>query len=90
MIAGVGGEFGKGGVGERGCVVPVVCKGDESMKAGLSRSTDTVSVLPFNTRVKYLPFLSRTQNGPSYTAYKGVRVASCLTKTCVHESRALL
>ena len=68
MIAGVGGEFGKGGVEERGCVVPVVCEGDESMKAGLSRSTDTVSVLPFNTRVKYLPFLSRTRNGPSYTA----------------------
>ena len=34
MIAGVGGEFGKGSVGERGCVVPVVCEGDESMKAG--------------------------------------------------------
>ena len=69
MIAGVGGGFG-GEVWE--CVavyiVPVACEGDESMKAGLSRSTDTVSVLPFKTRVKYLPFLSRTRNGPSYTA----------------------
>ena len=72
MIAGVGGGFGRGGVGVCGCVVPVACEGDESMKAGLSRPTDTVSVLPFNTRVKYLPFLSRTRNVPSYMACKGV------------------
>ena len=38
------------------------------MKAGLSRSTDTVSFLPLSSTVKCLSLLVITRNGPSYGA----------------------
>ena len=82
---GVRGELDVGGV-EEGRVSDCKMGGAEqasvaSKKAGLSRSTEMVSALPFLSTVKYLSVLVTTQNGPSYGAWRGVQVASCLTKT---------
>jgi hypothetical protein len=52
-----------------------------SRKAGLRRSTETVSRLPPRSKVKNLAARSRTLKGPSYVHCRGVRWASWRTKT---------
>ena len=52
-----------------------------SKKAGLRRSTETVSRLPLRSKVKNLAARSRTLKGPSYVHCRGVRWASWRTKT---------
>ena len=58
--------------------------------AGLSRSTDTVSLRPLMSTVKCLSVRASTEYGPSYGGCNGLRTASWRMKTCVAVARASL
>ena len=70
-----------------GCVlrfISVPVSGSHSKCAGLTRSTKTVSTLPFMRIFITLPLLEMTLYGPSRGAVRGGDIAICRKNTCKH------
>lgn len=51
------------------------------MKAGFNRLIETARFSPLMSKSNVLSCFLRTQKGPSYSGWRGLRTASCLKKT---------
>ena len=67
--------------------IPVV--GSHSRCAGLTRSKETVSTLPFTRIFMTLPLFATTLYGPSKGAVRGGAIAIRRKNTCVHVAISL-